>query len=58
MKNILFAFIAITSILFNTNKTTAQSKSAINNIADSGTISLVTEYIGRCNILCKHDYAR
>jgi hypothetical protein len=45
MKNILFAFIAITSILFNTNKTYSQSKSAITNIADSGTISLAIENI-------------
>jgi len=45
MKNILFAFIAITAILFSTSKTYSQSKSAITNIADSGTISLATENI-------------
>ena len=45
MKNILFVFITIASVLFSTTKTFAQSKNAITNIADSATISLVTEYI-------------
>lgn len=43
MKNILFVFITITFVLFSTTKIYTQSKSAITNIADSGTISLITE---------------
>jgi len=45
MKNILFAFIAITSILSNSYNIYSQSKSAITNIADSGTIGLIAENI-------------
>ena len=41
MKNILFAFIAITALLLNTHKIIAQSKSAVINVADISTTKLI-----------------